>query len=276
MTIREEAFQGLPISCPIIDAHNHTGITNSNGWHQNLNSVETGAFMKDLDRLGIDCIISSTHMIGPGYMQEANLQTVAEAAQFPGRVYGYIAVVPWCGMDAVREELKKYARHPAFVGLKLLAGYHGEILQPEYEYALDFADEVGCPVLCHIWNNIPDRSGIPAALRNRHNMKFMVAHQGGGREKDTYACVPIIRDHENAYMELCGSLFNRIPVEGLAELVGVDKLIFGTDAIDLDAKFELGKVAFSPLDDAAKKKIFAENFLRISKDSQMSHIVLKK
>ena len=48
----------------------------------------------------------------------------------------------------------------------------------------------------------------------------------------------------------------------------------GTDAIDLDAKFELGKVAFSPLDDDAKKKIFAENFLCISKDSQMGKIIL--
>lgn len=274
MTIREEAFQGLPISCPVIDAHNHTGLQNNNGWHQYLKTVDTGAVVEDMARLGIDYMITCTHLLGPGYMEQANLQAAAEAAQFPGKVYGYISVLPWSGIDAVRQELKKYAQNPSFVGLKFLTGYHGALLQPEYEYAMDFADEMGCPVLCHEWANIPNRTEFVTALKNRHNMKLIIAHQGGGSAEDTRACAPIIRDHENAFMELCGSFRNRLPVEGIVDLVGADKVIFGTDAIDLDAKYELGKVAFSPLEDSIKRMIFAENFLRLQQDSHMGKIII--
>ena len=172
------------------------------------------------------------------------------------------------------EGLKQYAANPSFVGMKFLAGYHGEVLQPEYEYAMDFADEVGCPVLCHEWANVPDRKGFEIALQTRHRMKLIIAHQGGGSAEHTRACAPIITDHANAYMELCGSLENRLGVEDIVDLVGAEKVIFGTDAIDLDPKFELGKVAFSPLDDRIKKMIFAENYLSLLEGSQMGKISL--
>jgi predicted TIM-barrel fold metal-dependent hydrolase len=177
-------------------------------------------------------------------------------------------------MDAVKKELETYGDNPAFLGLKFLTGYHGDLLQPEYEYAMDFADEMGCPVLCHEYGNIPDRKEFVEALKTRHNMKLLIAHQGGGFATDTRACAPIIRDHENAYMEICGSLDNAFPVEAIVELAGEDKVIFGTDAINLDPKYELGKVAFSPLPEEIKKKIFAENYLKVLQYSQMGNIIL--
>ena len=56
------------------------------------------------------------------------------------------------------------------------------------------------------------------------------------------------------------------------DMVGEDKVIFGTDAINLDPKYELGKVAFSTLSDDTKKKIFATNYLQVIKYSQMGKI----
>ena len=105
-------------------------------------------------------------------------------------------------------------------------------------------------------------------------MKLVIAHQGGGCAEDTHACAPIVQDHENAYMELCGSLYNQMPVEQITGLVGIEKVIFGTDGINLDAKYELGRVAFSPMNDTMKRKIFAENYLRMLETSQMGKIVL--
>ena len=75
-------------------------------------------------------------------------------------------------------------------------------------------------------------------------------------------------------MEICGSLDNALPVEAIVDMVGEDKVIFGTDAINLDPKYELGKVAFAPLSDAIKKKIFAENYLKVLQYSQMGKINL--
>ena len=84
----------------------------------------------------------------------------------------------------------------------------------------------------------------------------------------------VANGYENAYMELCGSMDNEFGVEDIAHMVGEDKVIFGTDAINLEPKYELGKVAFSPLSDSVKRKIFAENYLSVLKDSQLGTIKL--
>ena len=272
MTIREEAFAGLPLSCPVVDAHTHIGPYHMSGWHQKYDRVDTGLVLEDLTRLGIDCIVTAPHPMVQERMEEANRIAAEMAIQYPDKVYGYISIVPSCGMDAVKKELETYRENPAFLGLKFLTGYHGDLLQPEYEYAMDFADEMGCPVLCHEYGNIPNRAEFVEALKTRHTMKLLIAHQGGGFAADTRACAPIIRDHENAYMEICGSLDNSLPVEAIADMVGEDKVIFGTDAINLDPKYELGKVAFSPLTDDVKEKIFAENYLKVLQYSQMGTI----
>lgn len=272
MTIREEAFAGLPLSCPVVDAHTHIGPYHMSGWHQKYDRVDTGLVLEDLTRLGIDCIVTAPHPMVQERMEEANRIAAEMAIQYPGKVYGYISIVPSCGMDAVKKELEIYRENPAFLGLKFLTGYHGDLLQPEYEYAMDFADEMGCPVLCHEYGNIPNRAEFVEALKTRHTMKLLIAHQGGGFAADTRACAPIIRDHENAYMEICGSLDNSLPVEAIVDMVGEDKVIFGTDAINLDPKYELGKVAFAPLTDSIKEKIFAKNYIILLRHSKMGQI----
>lgn len=274
MTIREQAFSGLPLRVPVIDAHTHIGAYHMNGWHQKYDRVDIDRVLEDLDRLGVDCMVTAPHIMIQERIAQANRMARDAAKKYPGRIYGYISIVPACGMQAVREELETYRQDPAFLGLKFLTGYHGDLLQPEYEYAMDFADEMGCPVLCHEYGNIPDRQEFAAALRTRHKMQLLIAHQGGGFAADTRACAPIITDHENAFLEICGSLDNQLPLEAIVDLAGADKVIFGTDAVNLDPKYELGKVAFSPLADAIKEKIFAGNFLRTLQRSQMGKIVL--
>ena len=274
MTIREEAFAGLPISCPIIDAHTHIGPYHMSGWHQKYDRVDTGLVLDDLARLGIDCIVTAPHPMVQERMVEANKIAAEMAAKYPGKVYGYISVVPSCGMDAIKKEVDTYRNYHAILGFKFLTAYHGDLLQTQYEYAMDFAVEMGCPVLCHEYGNIPDRKEFVEALKTRHNMKLLIAHQGGGFAAETRACAPIIRDHENAYMEICGSLDNALPLEAIVDMVGENRVIFGTDAINLDPKYELGKVAFAPLSDEVKKKIFAQNYLEVLKYSRMGQINL--
>ncbi|MBQ2271996.1 MAG: amidohydrolase family protein [Clostridia bacterium] len=273
MTIRDEAYQGLPLSCPIIDAHTHITPYQLSGWHQKYDRTPTEKILEDHERLGIDCIVTIPHQIIQGRMEEANRISEDAIKRFENKVYAYIAVVPTCGMEAVKRELEKYSKNPGFLGLKFLPGfYHGELTVPEYRYAMDFADEMGCPILCHVWDDDPKHSDIENALKTRHNMKFIIAHQGGGSAKYTKISAPIVTDHENAYLELCGSMDNQFGIEDIVAMVGEDKVIFGTDAINLDPKYELGKVAFSPLDDRVKKKIFAENYLSLLQDSEMGKI----
>lgn len=274
MTLREKAFGAMPLDIPIIDAHTHLGCHYGRGWHQNPKYTSTDALMKLYDSMGIHCCVTAPHPLIDSMSSLANEICAEEAHRYPGRVYGYIFVAPFEGMDSCRRDLKKYAQDPAFVGLKFLGGYNGNYTDPVYEYAADFANEVGCPLLCHTWNNKPSIQSMVEMAEKRPNLSLLLAHQGGGTQAMTEAAAPFVRDIPNLYMELCGSLGNTLSFEDIRLLVGEDNMIFGTDAVNLDPRFDFGRLAFSTMPDSAKKKIFAENFLKLLEKSQLGKIIL--
>ena len=92
MTIREEAFAGKALSCPIIDAHTHIGPYHLNGWHQKYDRTGTEQIVEDFTRLGINCIVTSPHPMVQTRMREANALAAEAARKFPGKIYGYITM----------------------------------------------------------------------------------------------------------------------------------------------------------------------------------------
>ncbi len=272
MTIREEAYMGRPVSAFVVDSHTHISPYYMSGWYETPKLTGNGAIVSMMDRLGIDRIVTAPHYLVLGMMERANISACEAAKMFPGRIYGYISVCPGEDLGIIRNELERYKKDPSFLGLKFLPGYHGQITQDGYSYALDFADEMRCPVLIHTWGGSPPLSDIGAIAAKRHRMKLLCAHQGGGSAAFSNKLAEIMKDHPNLYMELCGSLNNTLSVEDLVSLVGGDRLIYGSDLINLDPRYDLGRVIFSTLSDETKKKVLAENYLEILKDSQMGKI----
>lgn len=274
MTIREQAFAGLPLSIPVIDAHTHIGPTYMHGWHQNPDYTGLDAFVALQDKLGVNCSVTTPHPLLDGMTALTNEIAAKAAERYPGKIYCYLFVAPFDGLDLCRETLKKYAGLPAFVGVKFLGGYNGTYTDPVYQYAADFANEVGCPVLCHTFGNNPPLEQMVDIADKRPGLSLLLAHQGGGREEHTRRAAAFIRQMPNLYMELCGSLYNTLGFDDILTLVGEDKLIYGTDGINLDPRFDFGRLAFAKMPDCAKRKIFAENYLRLTEKSQLGKIAL--
>jgi len=272
MEIREQAFAGRPIDVPIIDAHTHILGYGHFGWYQAFTS--NADIVAHMDQLGINCIVTAPHSLIMGDTDLTNDAAAAAAREFPGRIYGYIVVRPQQGLDDVRRTLDKYSKNKIFVGLKFLAGYHGPLACPEYDYALDFAAEAKCPVLCHTWGNAPTMTDIERAVKTRPDLKLLVAHQGGGSLEMTDQFVPLMKTYPNLFMEICGSLYNQYSIEELVNLAGEDRVIFGSDLINLDPRFDFGRVIFSTLPDVIKKKLLAENYLRLLQCSALGQIAL--
>jgi len=274
MTIKEKALAGLPLDISIIDAHTHTGPKYRRGWHQNPDYTDVAGQLRLYDLLGIDCCVTAPHPLCDAMSVLTNETAAREAEMFPGRVYGYIYIAPSNGMDICRENLNKYSKNPAFVGIKFLSGYQGQCDDPVYSYAADFANEVGCPLLLHSWADNPSTKSMAKLAQDHPNLNLLIAHQGGGKADDTLRTVPYMKDIPNIYMELCGSLHNTLSFSDIAQLVGTDRMIFGTDAVDLDPRFDFGRLALSDLSDEDKKKIFAGNYLRLLEHSQLGKIKL--
>ena len=232
MSIRDQAFQGKPLSPFIIDAHTHLAPYYKMGWHQKPDFTTVESVIRVYDEMGVNCCVTAPHMIIDSMTTWANETAAAAAKDFPGRIYGYISVAPFEGMEVLRENLKRFGGNPAFVGLKFLGGYNGDYTEPVYRYATDFANETGCPILCHTWGNTPTLEVLRDMAETHPRLNILCAHQGGGSRE----------------------------------------LTFRTDVINLDARFDFGRVAFSPLSDEAKEKIFAGNYLRLLEKSQMGSI----
>jgi predicted TIM-barrel fold metal-dependent hydrolase len=147
---------------------------------------------------------------------------------------------------------------------------------PEYDYALDFAAETGCPVLSHTWGNNPAMAEVERAVKARPKLKLVMAHQGGGNSTITDTYTDLMKNYPNLYMEICGSLYNQYSMEELVEKAGEDRVIFGTDLINLDPRFDLGRVIFSTLSDSVKRKVLAENYLRLLEGSKLGKITLRR
>lgn len=274
MTIREEAFNGKPVSAFVVDAHTHIAPYYMHGWYQTPGETTNAAIIASMDRMGINCIVTAPHMLVMGMMEAANKATVAAIEEFPGRIYGYVAVCPGEGLEAIKTELKKYEKDSRFVGLKFLPGYHGSLTQKEFQYALDFANEKSAVVLTHTWEGNPPLSEVESLVAKRKNMKLICAHQGGGSALLTNKLAEIMKRQSNIYMDICGSFLNTLSMEDFVELVGENRIIYGSDLINLDVRYDFGRVVLSPLSDEVKKKLLSGNFLSLLKDSEMGKIII--
>ena len=273
METLEKVLRGEPLGYRIIDAHTHTGTYQMYGWLSKPEYADFPEMLAYNEKIGIGAIVTAPHDIVQGRMEEANRACREAVTAFPGKIYGYISIVPSRGLEAVKKEIEKYSVCKGFVGMKFLPGfYHGPLQSPGYEYAMNAALELNCPVLCHVWGNGPSAAEMENALKKREDLKLIIAHQGGGYARYTYECAELVRRYPHVTIELCGSLENSLGVEEIVDLVGEDRVVFGTDAVNLDPKFELGRVAFAPLSDRVKQKIFAQNYLELLKDSAMDRI----
>jgi predicted TIM-barrel fold metal-dependent hydrolase len=73
-------------------------------------------------------------------------------------------------------------------------------------------------------------------------------------------------------MEICGSLNNTLSIEEITELVDEDRIVYGSDMVDLDPRYDFGRVVFSTLTDEVKRKILGGHFLRLLEGSSMGVI----
>jgi predicted TIM-barrel fold metal-dependent hydrolase len=184
-----------------------------------------------MDALGISCVVTAPHSLIAGTMEQTNSAAAEAAEKYPGRIFCYISVIPHEGIEETKKQIEKYSKNPSFIGLKFLPGYHGSLLQPEYEYALDFAKEAKCPVLCHNWGGNPSLDEFRHYMEKRPDLKLLLAHLGGGSADCTDRTALFMKDHPSVNMELCGSLYNTYSVEEIMAMIGENRLVYGSDLI---------------------------------------------
>ena len=262
------SFFGLKLAdYRIIDMHTHITELSYRGLFQLYHEVEQT--IKFMDRVGIDKIVTSASVLATSDMVLTNNITAKYAQLYPERIYGYIHISPYESLNCVSEEITKYKKNNNFIGLKLLSGYHGNLNQTIYEYSLDFAVEVDCPVLVHVWGDSPTLTSIDSIMKKRPDLKLILAHQAGGTAYETDRHSYLFKEYSNVYMDTCGSFSNTYTMEEFVNKAGEDRVLYSSDLVYIDPRYELGKVLYSKLSNEVKRKLFSENFLKLTSSSQL-------
>lgn len=247
----------------VIDVHAHAG-----AWERTVTTVRNpDDAVRSMHRCGIHKMILSSFAAIHGEVRTGNRQTAEWTAAYPDFLYAYAVVHPHYPAEIENELEQCFEQSTNFVGIKFHCGLHGAQLQHNgYIPALEYADAHQLPILVHgggqdDWETIAGR--YPKAA-------FIMAHacSWDGFDPAGRRLYQPARDLENLFVDVAGSAAHHDALYALIDLVGSDKVLFGSDFPMFDLSFALGRIARSRLNPVEKVRICGGNALRIFRSVQ--------
>jgi predicted TIM-barrel fold metal-dependent hydrolase len=197
------------------------------------------------------------------YCRQANDDVLGLMRQYPERVQGFAYVNPLVGDLAVRELDRCIGEH-GMIGMKLWIAVRCS--DPSLDPLVERCAAYEIPLLQHTWlkttGNLPGESTPDdlAALAKRHpNATMIMGHTCG----DWEIGVRCARALENVYFDISGNEANSGWLERAVDLVGAERILFGTDMPGRSMASQLAKVLGARLSDDAKDKILFQNASRL-------------
>ena len=239
----------------IIDMHGHLGACP-------FAVPEAGAesLVKMMERIGVKGIIVAHTSCMYGHVEQGNRKVLEAMQAFPGRIMGYVVTWPRDG-EEVRKDFERWFG-AGFTGLKLHSANGFPYTEPDYAGALEAANERRSPVLLHTWGGEDFFRQLRDLAEKYPQCAFLLGHSGAiEAEEEEYT--KAAREFENVYLELCMSRARRGLVEMLVEGAGVEKVVWGSDAVFLNQAQQIGKVLGARLSEGDKRAVLSDNARRI-------------
>jgi hypothetical protein len=253
-SLLERGRRGEPLTgLDVVDMHAHLGRTDFT-----VPDVSAESLVAAMDRVGVTCAVCSHIQCLTALKGNGNDAILAAMRAFPGRILGYVRLTPSSSQDVQAETERRLGQ--GFTGLKLHNANGFPYTEPAYEPALAMADERRLPVVLHTWGEAECFDQVRTLAPKYAGATFLLAHAGSAGEA---AYVDIANEFENVYLDLCLSRGPRGLVDRLARDVGVEKLVWGSDAIFINMSQQIGKVLGSRLSDGDKTAVLSGNARRI-------------
>lgn len=247
-----------------LDAHNHVfGL----GMRPNDNWAEVDDLIEAADALGIERLFCSRPVTG-GVMANAELVRESNDAvlkamrRHPQRIAGYCFVQPGNGAAALQEMDRCF--DAGMIGVKLYNQfkYSDPVVFPVAEKCI--AHRV--PLLGHS-AYLTDPKSLALQPKTSHALDFcalarrypelmlVLGHVNGGGDWEW--AIKGLRECRNVWVDTSGSVLEAPTIELLVRHLGVDRIIFATDATMEGC---VGKILSAELTPAQREAIFWRNF----------------
>lgn len=258
----------LPDIAPfIIDAHAHSGPNGRFPVADEGFSPED--WLRAMDCHGIDRMVLCPYeaLVDPSVSSAE--QSRALRAAVGGRVKYFDVFDP-----RSPESLSRVAgalADPECAGVKMHPSFHETPADDQgYGPLFDLAEETGTPVLTHSWDASPTNPlqhlSHPSRFRRHlsdHPGVTLVLGHAGGRPGAMESVVALRSEFPNVHVDLAGDYYDSGLIGLLADQVGAERVLFGSDLDWVDPRANLAPVLASDLSDEEVYGVLRGNALRV-------------
>ena len=254
-TILSLVREGKPLDhIPVIDFHTHLGAS-SRFYYVPYSEPER--VVSYMDRYGVDHAV--TFALSTTTDAQTKNRTVYEAHhRYPERFTPLTtlhALFPQDWPELIEEGTLAGSR-----GIKLLADYQGvDELALDWSPAFDRVRDRGWVVLHHDWRT-PEHLEFYA--RNFPGLTFIIGHP-----TLDFADSRLLERLPNVYQCTCAAFvypgFARMSIEQMAAVLPSEKILHGSDALDLDFGTAIGPIAYADIPERIKERILGANALEL-------------
>ena len=242
----------------VIDAHAHN-------WSH---FADADYLRESLDRFELRAMVILSNLTG-GYDPSPDAIEQSNAATARLRDAVGERILPFCYVSAMHcdHALRQieYWSGQGFCAIKFWVSQRATEARTQVVTAA--AVEHGCPILYHAYYRphgvAPPNETTPLELaelaRSFPRGQFIMAHMGAQYEHGLRA----IADCPNVAVDYAGSINEKGAYEMGLELLGVNRVVFGTDLPGADYYVNVGRVLELAVDDAVKQQVLAGNIERI-------------
>jgi predicted TIM-barrel fold metal-dependent hydrolase len=234
----------------VIDSHFHIRVEDSSDPGERAVFAEW--MREEMDALGIDklCLMAypenvrtwdrraeGTPVVGAGAMRRHNAEAVSYVEEYPDLFHAWAVIDPRAE-DAAGLFREAIHDRTGVIGLKHHSiWFEQPVSDPALHPLAEVAVEHDLPLIAHVTNPLEERyEEVPYETTAHYvaelaasfpDLKIVSAHIGAGGDWEYRP--PVIADHENVYLDLSGTNCDAGQVETAAEVLGTDRLVFGSD-----------------------------------------------
>ena len=242
--------------------HNHLG-----RWTRHGMVDDVDRYLRIMDAAGVDkacvnCIFHSDARRGNDIVARV-------VAGNPERFIPVAFVTPHYPEEAILE-LERCFDVLGTKYLKIYPSYYQRpIDDPGYFPIFEWCDDRGVAVMGH--PSYPGDSDVPKAILKRYaelnrrfpNVKWVLAHGGGGPQPRLDGCAVAAQNTPNIYLETGWDSWTHNAFEGLVERAGAEHVVYGSDMSLFDARNQVGKIATAEIPNEDKRKILGLNAIKL-------------
>lgn len=250
----------------IVDSHCHIGDLKGI-WGHKKHSASSQIELMDECKIDKAVVFSfSSGLLAHEDFVLANNRVAEAVSQFPARLIGFAVVNPMFENRAI-EEMQRAHRDLSMRGLKLHPVLHGGYpIDSGFVFLIvEQAIEFDWPVLIH--TDLNNQAATPyrlMRLAKRYPEVRVVAAHMGIDPAFMDACLVEAEELPNVFMDTSCTPDSPTMIKRAVDILGPERVLFGSDAPSLSVKLALQKVRLANLQASEETKVLGGNILRIA------------